>query len=225
MGTPGKPDRDAESGPPTPTVAERVELRRVQQGLSTAELAHHARMSPPYLRRLVEDGSFDPDGLARVAAALGTTYDELLHGRADPPPGLGEATGHTYLARLSERECWERLGTHGVGRLGLRGDQTPVILPVNFLVDGRSIVYRTEPGSPAAVESGAPLSFEADHLDDVRSRGWSILVTGVAESVTDVETLSALTRRTGSRPWAEGRRTRWIRVVPREVTGRDLRTR
>ncbi|GGK23444.1 DNA-binding protein [Streptomyces camponoticapitis] len=215
-------DGAAESEPGTSEdVADRMELRRIQLGLSLSELAHSARMSPSYLRELASlHGDFDPEGLARLAEALDMTSDELLHGRVDPPPGQANAGAHPRLMRLTERECWDRLGTHGVGRLGLRGDTAPVIVPVNFLVDGRSVVYRTRPGSVGAVDAGTPLAFEADRLDEERMRGWSVLVTGTTEHLTDSATTGPLADRAGARPWAGGSRPLWIRVLPDEITGR-----
>ncbi|MEW1793611.1 helix-turn-helix domain-containing protein [Streptomyces niveus] len=211
------PDRGTEG------VADRVELRRIQLGLSPSELAHRARMSTSYLRELASlRGDFDPQGLTRLADALGMTSDELLHGRADPPPGQTNAGAHQRLMRLTERECWDRLGTHGVGRLGLRGDTAPVIVPVNFLVDGRTVVYRTRPESVGAVGAGTPLAFEADHLDEERMRGWSVLLTGTAEHITDPTTTDTLTNRSGSRPWAGGSRPLWIRLLPEEISGRVI---
>ncbi|MEV4996949.1 pyridoxamine 5'-phosphate oxidase family protein [Streptomyces niveus] len=144
---------------------------------------------------------------------------ELLHGRADPPPGQTNSGAHQRLMRLTERECWDRLGTHGVKRLGLRRDTAPVIVPVNFLVDGRTVVYRTRPES---IGAGTPLALEADHLDEERMRGWSVLLTGTTEHITDPTTTNTLTSRSGSRPWAGGSRTLWIRLLPEEISGRVI---
>ncbi|MFG2172448.1 pyridoxamine 5'-phosphate oxidase family protein [Streptomyces niveus] len=216
-------DEQSSPGGGAEDVADRVELRRIQLGLSPSELAHRAAMSPSYLREVASlHGDFDPEGLTRLAEALDMTSDELLHGRADPPPGQANAGAHQRLMRLTERECWDRLGTHGVGRLGLRGDTAPVIVPVNFLVDGRSVVYRTRPGSVGAVGTGTPLAFEADHLDEERRRGWSVLLTGTAEHITDPATKDTFTDRAGSRPWAGGSRPLWIRLLPEEITGRVI---
>jgi hypothetical protein len=38
---------------------------------------------------------------------------------------------------LSERECWELLATVSVGRLALSVRALPVILPVQYYLDGR----------------------------------------------------------------------------------------
>ncbi|MCC3767649.1 pyridoxamine 5'-phosphate oxidase family protein [Streptomyces sp. UNOC14_S4] len=205
-------------------VAARASLRREQLGLSREEAASRAGMSVAYLDQLGRIGyDFDPGALMRLAAVLQMPYDELVTGRRDAPPGQGTAAAHPVLMRLAERECWERLGTHGIGRLGLSTEAGPVVLPVNFLVDGCAVVYRTEHGGPAAVAAGTLVAFEADHIDEQLSSGWSVLVTGAAEHVTDPGTIRSLSERPGARPWAGGKRDLWVRVVPGEVSGRTIR--
>ncbi|MEU5129640.1 helix-turn-helix domain-containing protein [Streptomyces mobaraensis] len=220
---PGDPGDTAD---PTGTVATRCAVRRRQLGLTREELAHRAGMSVAYLDRLESlSDDFDPNALMRLAAALEMPYPELLEGPPQAAPGKREAAPHPLLARLSEDECWRLLGTHGIGRVGLTdAGGTPVVLPVNFLVDGRTIVYRTESGDAAAPAEGGPMAFEADHIDEHLSRGWSVLVTGTAEHVTDAHTIEDLVTRPGARPWAGGRRDLWVRLRPGEVTGRTIRT-
>lgn len=216
---------DEQSSPDggTEGVADRVELRRIQLGLSPSELAHRARMSTSYLRELASlRGDFDPEGLTRLAEALGMTSDELLHGRADPPPGQTNSRRPPASdAPHGARVLGPARNTRGRAP-GSPGDTAPVIVPVNFLVDGRSVVYRTRPGSVGAVGAGTPLAFEADRLDEERMRGWSVLLTGTAEHITDPTTTGPLADRAGARPWAGGSRPLWIRVLPEEITGRVI---
>ena len=49
---------------------------------------------------------------------------------------------------LSERECWELLATVSVGRLALSIRALPLILPVQYYLDGRRLVAAdpTPPG-------------------------------------------------------------------------------
>ncbi|MDT0448562.1 pyridoxamine 5'-phosphate oxidase family protein [Streptomyces hesseae] len=222
---PGDPGTDS-GGPPTDTVATRCAVRREQLGLSREEVACRAGMSVPYLSQLEAfGGDFDPAALMRLAAALEMPYDELTGGPREAAPGQQPAGTSPVLAQLSEDDCWRRLGTHGIGRIGLTTGPAPVVLPVNFLVDGRTIVYRTESGGTAAAADGGPLAFEADHIDAHASRGWSVLITGTAEHITDPGTVEALATRPGAQPWAGGKRDLWIRVRPGHVTGRTIHTR
>ncbi|GHG49351.1 helix-turn-helix domain-containing protein [Streptomyces griseocarneus] len=219
-----RPGDPAGSSPREDTVAVRSALRRAQLGLTEEEVAGRAGMSLAYLRQLETfSGDFDPAAVMRLAAALEMSYEELTQGRGDAPPGQRAAGAHPTLMRLSERECWDRLGTHGIGRLGLSGDAGPVLLPVNFLVDARTIVYRTEADGAAAVASGTRIAFETDHLDEQRASGWSVLVTGTADRITDAGAVRVLSERPGARPWPGGRRDVWVRIVPDQVSGRAIR--
>ncbi len=98
------------------------------------------------------------------------------------------------------------------------------MLPVNFLVDAHTIAYRTDPEGAAAVAGGDQLAFEVDHIDEQLRNGWSVPVAGTADHITDPDTVRALAERPGARPWAGGRREMRIRIVPREVSGRIIRS-
>jgi nitroimidazol reductase NimA-like FMN-containing flavoprotein (pyridoxamine 5'-phosphate oxidase superfamily) len=151
------------------------------------------------------------------------TYRELLEGPAEPPPGRSAPAGRPALVRLTEAECRERLGERGVGRVALRADAGPVVVvPVNYAVDAGTVVYRTAPHTVAAVPPGAPVSFQVDRIDERTSRGWSVLITGTAERVTDPAAVAELERRPGAEPWAGGVRPVWVRIRPDHVTGRRI---
>lgn len=204
-------------------LARHVAERRTQLGMSEDALAFQAGMSPRYLQHVLDAGpDFDPGGFVRIATALGVTYQELLEGRQDMPPGQAEPAAHPVLMRLSEAECWEELGSHGVGRVALPVQPGPAVYPVNYAVDARTIVYRTAPGDPAAPETGAAVSFQADRVDDRVSQGWSVLITGDAERVGDSAALRALAELHEAEPWAGGGRDLWIRITPETVTGRRI---
>ncbi|MET9414381.1 pyridoxamine 5'-phosphate oxidase family protein [Streptomyces klenkii] len=222
---PGGPDTDSGS-PREDTVATRCAVRREQLGLTREEVARRAGMSVPYLRQLETfGGDFDPAAVMRVAAALDMPYDELVAGPREAAPGQQPAGTSPLLAHLAEDECWQRLGTHGIGRIGMASGPAPVILPVNFLVDGRSIVYRAEADDTLAAADGERLAFEADHIDEHLSNGWSVLINGTAEHITDPGTVEGLADRPGAEPWAGGKRDLWIRVRPGQVTGRTIHSR
>ncbi|MCC9307390.1 pyridoxamine 5'-phosphate oxidase family protein [Kitasatospora sp. RB6PN24] len=214
-----------EPGPPhdAEAIATRIADRRAQLGLSADELARDAGMSPHYLDNLLTFGpAFDSAGFLRIAGALGLSYGELLEGRAESPPGQAAPAPRPALFRLTEEECWDRLGTHGVGRIALPTHPGPSVFPVNYAVDRRAIVYRTDPRAAAAVQGGAEVSFQADRIDEQRSQGWSVLLMGTAERVTDPDEVSRLQAEVRVKPWAGGERPLWIRVRPGTVTGRRI---
>jgi hypothetical protein len=107
--------------------------------------------------------------------------------------------------RLSEQECWQRRGTHGIGRISYTagpGKEALMMVPVTFFVDGRSVVYRTDPAGVAGIRAGEPVAFEADHVDEQTGLGWSVLLAGTAEHLAEHQSLEALARRRGAGPWA-----------------------
>ncbi|WP_307795027.1 helix-turn-helix domain-containing protein [Actinacidiphila acididurans] len=220
---------DSPEGRGTPpgigVLARRIAERCAELGLEHEELAREAGMSPRYLQHLLEAGpEFDPGGFLRIAGALGVPYQTLLHGPGQPPPGRAGAAGRPVLMRLSETECWDRIDGHGVGRVALPVRPGPAVFPVNYAVDAHTIVYRTEPGGPAAPTAGSAVSFQADSIDEEHSRGWSVLVTGVAETVEDPATIERLSAQDTVHPWAGGDRPLWIRIRPDSVSGRTITT-
>ena len=130
------------------------------------------------------------------------------------------------LVELSREECLARLGRGQVGRLAVAGSgEVPVIRPISYHYDERSqsVMFRTREGTKlAALRRATQAAFEIDEIDPGSRRGWSVIVTGVTEEVTDLSEL----RRLGElafEPWAAGAEGRWIRIRARTVSGRDIR--
>ncbi|MFJ9608369.1 pyridoxamine 5'-phosphate oxidase family protein [Kitasatospora sp. NPDC101176] len=204
-------------------VARRVAERRERLGLSEDDLARQAAMAPRYLHHLLEAGpAFDPGGFLRIAAALGLSRSTLLEGRADAPPGQGGPGPRPRLLDLTERECWDLVGAHGVGRVALPVQPGPVVYPVNYVVDDGTFAYRTGGHSAAGLPEGAALSFQIDHIDEYLGRGWSVLALGTAHHVEDPDEVRRLADLPGASPWAGGDRPHWIRIRPDKITGRRL---
>ena len=64
----------------------------------------------------------------------------------------------------------------------------PVALPVNFRMFGDDVVFRTAAlSSVRSATHGGRVGFEVDHIDDAMREGWSVLVTGYALELRDVE--------------------------------------
>ncbi|MCG6494190.1 pyridoxamine 5'-phosphate oxidase family protein [Kitasatospora sp. A2-31] len=217
------PDPQAVERADPAAVARRVRERRDQLGLTDEMLAYQAAMAPRYLRHLLDVGPvFDPAGFVRIAAALRMTWSDLIEGRADAPPGQGDPGPRPLLLHLTEPECWDLIGTHGIGRVGLPVQPAPAVFPVNYAVDAGTIVYRTSARGAAAPPDGSPVSFQVDHIDDRMSQGWSVLVLGEAHHVEDPDEQERLSLLPGTTPWAGGGRAQWVRIRPDEVTGRRI---
>lgn len=119
---------------------------------------------------------------------------------------------------LSETECWSLLAGVQLGRLVTNVDGNPAIFPVNFAVQNRSILFRTAEGTKLV---GAAMSdnvlFEADDHDSVE--GWSVIVAGSARSLRSDEDI-AEAHRAQLKTWTAPEKTHFIRIRPRNVTGR-----
>jgi uncharacterized protein len=126
------------------------------------------------------------------------------------------------LPALTAHECWELLSRVEIGRVGVVVDGWPVVTPVNFLCDGRSIVFRTAPGLKlTAAHASAPMCLEADSIESLYRSGWSVLVLGHATEVTDSSDVARLSS-AGLQPWAPGARESLIRIDPVQITGRRV---
>jgi nitroimidazol reductase NimA-like FMN-containing flavoprotein (pyridoxamine 5'-phosphate oxidase superfamily) len=220
---PGVKDDAAEEAP-RGDLGRRIAGRRNELGLTRRETAQRAGMAPSYLRYLEEHPAAAPDrgALLRLAGVLGTTVPDLAGGHVDLPPGRGRAAHSVEFTELTERECRDLLGTHGVGRLAVTTPSGPLVVPVNYGVVDGAIVFRTADGTTPAQASGHQVAFEVDRVDDDLSQGWSVLVRGPAHDVTDPDEARRLAERVYSAPWAGGRRDLWIRIEADAVTGRRI---
>jgi uncharacterized protein len=135
---------------------------------------------------------------------------------------MGERTHHTNLEEISREECMELLQHKSyVGRVGFIEDGRPMVLPVNYLANGDSVVFCTPAGSKLSELNEIPVAFEVDTSRSLRSSGWSVLVQGIAREVTDPEELDRL-RRGPLKSWASSTAEHWVRVSIDEISGRRI---
>jgi uncharacterized protein len=133
------------------------------------------------------------------------------------------ATDRAGLEILHLGDCFGRLRSVPVGRIGFLAGGEVVILPVNFLVDGQDVVFRTAQGSKlSSIEVGHYVGFEADSYDPVTESGWSVLVSGLAEVVDDEDDAARLDT-LGLRAWGDPAEPVWVRIRPMSVSGRHVR--
>src|SRR5271165_856872 len=88
----------------------------------------------------------------------------------------GHVARERILRTLSPAECFDLLEPGGVGRVGFAAADGIMMLPVNFAVTGKAIIFRTAPDTLLAVYANGRVGFEADHLDEAVREGWSVLV-------------------------------------------------
>ena len=150
-----------------------------------------------------------------------SSRDELSAGPA-PGPGPGSASRQHALRKLSPDECLDLLEPGGVGRIGFSSTDGIMMLPVNFAVTAKAIIFRTAPDTLLALYADTQVSFQADHLDEALHEGWSVLVQGRAHTVTDERQVKNLQDRTHLQPWAGGARDVYVRITPTRITGRCI---
>ena len=126
---------------------------------------------------------------------------------------------------LAREECLRLLGTAAVGRVViLTAGQTPVIRPVNFVFDERSqsVVFRCMRGTKLITLLGAARAwFEVDEIDAAGRTGWSVIIAGVTEPVTQRHEVARLDR-LALDSWVAGPDAHWIRIRARVVSGRRI---
>jgi nitroimidazol reductase NimA-like FMN-containing flavoprotein (pyridoxamine 5'-phosphate oxidase superfamily) len=123
------------------------------------------------------------------------------------------------LDEIPREECLALLASMPVGRLAVASPGAPpLVVPVNYVLDGEIVVFRSDPGEKVIQLRGSPVSFQIDQIDPSRRTGWSVLVQGVAYEATphEVEHLHV-------EPWAGGQKSHWVRIVPASITGRRIR--
>jgi len=129
------------------------------------------------------------------------------------------------MQNLTVRQCVELLGQHNLGRLAFlaKVGVMPLIIPVNYVVDEDTLIFRSDPGSKlSAAILGAPVAFEVDGgYDEKNQTGWSVVVHGHAEEVTDPTELARL-EQLPLAPWAPGAKAHYVRVRPGQINGRRI---
>ncbi len=125
------------------------------------------------------------------------------------------------LEVLDREECIELLSAATIGRIGLSSGALPLVLPVNFCVDGDRIVLRTGTGTKLeAASRHAVVSFEVDDIDPLFHTGWSVVVTGIASPLESAAELDHA-RDLPLRPWATPG-DRYVAISLEDVSGRRI---
>ena len=124
------------------------------------------------------------------------------------------------LEVLSSAQCLRLMRRRTIGRVVLSVGSLPAAFPVNYGFLDDDVVFRTAPGSKlSAALEGAVVAFQVDRIDPVLQSGWSVLVQGRAEILSDGEDLSRAAR-LGLRPTAPGEHPFFVRVGSEMVSGR-----
>jgi hypothetical protein len=126
------------------------------------------------------------------------------------------------IVELGRAEAMRLLASVGLGRVVFTLDALPAIRPVNHIVDNGRVILRTRLTAQisTAMRSGADrgvvVAYEADDLDPQRQLGWSVVVTGLAKTVTDPDHIARYEQLL--HPWVNKVDT-VIAIEPQIVTG------
>ncbi len=129
-----------------------------------------------------------------------------------------ESQDHVGGTILSAHECWQLLASMTLGRLVTAVDGRPEIFPVNYVVQRKTILFRTAGGTKlVSTAINNNVVFEVD--DHTVAEGWSVIVKGTARSVRSDEDI-AEAERAHLLPWTDSEKSHYVRVIPESVTGR-----
>jgi uncharacterized protein len=143
-------------------------------------------------------------------------------GVVEDAPGMRQVDARTGIHVMDRDECLVAMSGEQVGRLAVVAGGAPVIYPVNFVLDGEDIVFRSDPGSKVNAGLRSPVCFEVDHLDPRTREGWSVVVTGRLEEALPHR--PEAWKRIMALPlenWA-GEKQHLYRIVGGRITGRRV---
>src|SRR6478736_4121550 len=85
------------------------------------------------------------------------------------------------LKEIDRPACLELLASGQIGRVVYTEAAMPAAHPVNYLLDGEEVVFRTGEGAKlAAASRGFVVGFQADEIDVEQRSGWSVHGVGSA---------------------------------------------
>lgn len=129
---------------------------------------------------------------------------------------------HPYEVIPSD-ECWALLERSPVARLAVDLAGHPEIFPINFVVDDSTIVFRSGAGTKlaaAVLNRHVAIEIDGERSDD--ESVWSVVLKGEAREIKKMDERYAV-EELPLYPWVDGDKPVFVRIVPREVTGRRFR--
>lgn len=121
------------------------------------------------------------------------------------------------VVELTVEECWDLLSGAEIGRLAYRLVDEIHLVPINYTVEDRSILFRTAAGNKLlAAELESEVAFEIDWVGE--DSAWSVLARGHLRHLDEAEEerLSGLREH----PWVPSLKYDHVELTPAVVTGR-----
>jgi nitroimidazol reductase NimA-like FMN-containing flavoprotein (pyridoxamine 5'-phosphate oxidase superfamily) len=124
------------------------------------------------------------------------------------------------IEELSVSTCWALLRSVPIGRIVLPSAADIEVFPVNFIVDGGTIVFRSAPGTKLTlIGDGTRATFEADKIDTADQLVWSVVLKGPVRQVSSLDEVVA-TFDMELPTWHTGPKPTYVRMKPQLITGR-----
>lgn len=128
---------------------------------------------------------------------------------------------HHGFEVLGRAECLRLLDGRNVGRVAGTSGALPVVLPVDYALDGDTVVVRSGRGTALDfATSGAVVAFEVDNLHEHGHLGWTVMITGVVEEIPDGPEALRLRSLPALHDPGSGGAGRLVRISSEIVSGR-----
>ena len=126
------------------------------------------------------------------------------------------------LVELTRSECLSLLADGVIGRVIFTDHALPTVQPVNYLLDGEEIIFRTANGSKlAAATRNAVVAFQLDEFDMTARSGWTVLGVGEAYEVVNPARLAELADLQPD-PWVREHDAHTLSIPLTIITGRRI---
>ena len=135
---------------------------------------------------------------------------------------MNERLPGSHLVAMTASECLARLGSGShVGRIAFADSDRILIIPINYLLDESTVVFRTYEYSLLNKLEGADVAFEVDNHRPLEHSGWSVLVQGRVKRLIEGPQLERL-RRGRLRAWAWQSADVWLGIDITDISGRVI---
>ncbi|HTK63415.1 MAG TPA: pyridoxamine 5'-phosphate oxidase family protein [Pseudonocardia sp.] len=128
----------------------------------------------------------------------------------------------TNLLTFTRAQCLQLLADGDVGRVVFAMGAMPAIQPVNYVLIGHEVFFRTANGAKlAAATRNSVVAFEIDEIDRQDRRGWSVVGVGPCREVTDATELAGATPHLPE-PWISDHTGHTIAIELEQISGRRI---
>lgn len=129
-------------------------------------------------------------------------------------------TEENGIHKLDRAESWAKLESQALGRLVTSVGDHMDIFPINYVIDGESIVFRTAEGNKLSeLTINQHVLFEADHFDD--DAAWSVVVHGTAARLEDDEEIKSA-EELMLEPMIPTMKRNFVKITPAKITARSF---